>query len=77
MLVPGILVAANGFCWGIAVAAPNWNAGAATGAAVCPAFDPAVKLKFGVECAEKENGLAPLSLLLLLLPVPNWKSEAG
>lgn len=28
---PGILVAANGFCWGIALA-PNWNAGGAAGA---------------------------------------------
>lgn len=69
-------MAANGFCWGMA-AAPNWYAGAATGAAGCPAFDPAEKLKLGVECAEKENGLEPLSLLLLLPLAPNWKGAAG
>lgn len=65
-----------------AEAAPNWKAGAAatTGAAVWPAFDPAVKLKLGVECAENENGLFPpslLLLLLLLLPEPNWKGVAA
>lgn len=81
-------MAANGFCWGMmgpaapAEAAPNWKAGAAatTGAAVWPAFDPAVKLKLGVECAENENGLFPpslLLLLLLLLPEPNWKGVAA
>lgn len=68
---------------GVAAAAPNWKVGAAatTGAAVCPAFEPAVKLKLGVECAENENGLWPplasLLLLLLLLPEPNWKGVAA
>lgn len=75
-------MAANGFCCGIAVA-PNWNAvgaaatGRATLPAVCPTLDPAVKLKLGVEFAENENGFAVLSLLLLLLPDPNWNGAAG
>lgn len=72
-------MAANGFCWGIALA-PNWNADGATGVVVCPTLDPAVKLKLGAEFAEKENGFAVLSLLLLLLlllPVPNWKAGAA
>lgn len=80
-------MAANGFCCGMmgAGAAPNWKAGAAatTGAAVCPALEPAEKLKLGADCAEKENGgLWPplaslLLLLLLLLPEPNWKGVAA
>lgn len=76
-------MAANGFCWGIAGLAANWNAGAAaTGRAafpaVCPTLDPAVKLKLGAEFAENENGLAVLSLLLLLLLLdPNWKGAAA
>lgn len=32
-------------------------------------------MKLGWECAEKANGLA--SLLLLLLPAPNWKGAVG
>lgn len=75
-------MAANGFCWG-GIEAPNWNGGAAaTGAAVCPALEPAVKLKLGVECAENANGLALLSpalllllLALLLVPAENWNGE--
>lgn len=46
--------------------------------AVCPTLDPAVKLKLGAEFAEKENGFAVLSLLLLLLLlVPNWNAPAA
>lgn len=62
--------------------APNWNVAgaAATGRAalpaVCPTLDPAVKLKLGAELAENENGLAVLSLLLLVLD-PNWKGAAA
>lgn len=80
-------MAANGFCWGIAVLAPNWKAAGGAAAetgrgaafpAVCPTLDPAVKLKLGAEFAENENGLAVLSLLLLLLLLdPNWKGAAA
>lgn len=78
-------MAANGFCWGIGLLAPNWNAAGAAATtgraalpAVCPTLDPAVKLKLGAELAENENGFALLSLLLLLLLLdPNWKGAAG
>lgn len=36
-----------------------------------------MKLKLGAEFAENENGLAVLSVLLVLLVDPNWKGAAA